>query len=114
MLKSTTSTIREGICVGATTTILVPDIASNTIAILLLMIQTIVSESPTERDVAKPSIYGCSPRFPPPPALVAVSYTHLRAHETPEHLVCRLLLEKKKTYIYITYINLISTLQNTN
>ena len=28
--------------------------------------------------------------------LVPVSYTHLRAHETPEHLVCRLLLEKKK------------------
>src|SRR5678815_2963225 len=28
--------------------------------------------------------------------LAAVSYTHLRAHETPEHLVCRLLLEKKK------------------
>src|SRR5665254_19813 len=27
--------------------------------------------------------------------LRAVSYTHLRAHETPEHLVCRLLLEKK-------------------
>eukprot|EP00658_Telonema_sp_P-2_P073460 TRINITY_DN62535_c0_g1_i1.p1 TRINITY_DN62535_c0_g1~~TRINITY_DN62535_c0_g1_i1.p1 ORF type:complete len:180 (+),score=35.61 TRINITY_DN62535_c0_g1_i1:258-797(+) len=26
---------------------------------------------------------------------MAVSYTHLRAHETPEHLVCRLLLEKK-------------------
>src|SRR5678816_207478 len=24
--------------------------------------------------------------------LSAVSYTHLRAHETPEHLVCRLLL----------------------
>src|SRR5678815_2456974 len=24
----------------------------------------------------------------------SVSYTHLRAHETPEHLVCRLLLEK--------------------
>ena len=29
-------------------------------------------------------------------ATVPVSYTHLRAHETPEHLVCRLLLEKKK------------------
>src|SRR5678816_4256673 len=32
------------------------------------------------------------------PAIVflgPVSYTHLRAHETPEHLVCRLLLEKK-------------------
>eukprot|EP00658_Telonema_sp_P-2_P045838 TRINITY_DN33858_c0_g1_i1.p1 TRINITY_DN33858_c0_g1~~TRINITY_DN33858_c0_g1_i1.p1 ORF type:complete len:118 (-),score=34.35 TRINITY_DN33858_c0_g1_i1:28-381(-) len=28
----------------------------------------------------------------------AVSYTHLRAHETPEHLVCRLLLEKKKKH----------------
>ena len=26
----------------------------------------------------------------------AVSYTHLRAHETSLHLVCRLLLEKKK------------------
>src|SRR5678815_4996612 len=26
--------------------------------------------------------------------IVSVSYTHLRAHETPEHLVCRLLLEK--------------------
>ena len=31
-----------------------------------------------------------------PDAVTAVSYTHLRAHETPEHLVCRLLLEKKK------------------
>ena len=28
--------------------------------------------------------------------LVAVSYTHLRAHETKANLVCRLLLEKKK------------------
>ena len=27
---------------------------------------------------------------------LTVSYTHLRAHETPEHLVCRLLLEKKQ------------------
>ena len=37
--------------------------------------------------------------------LYAVSYTHLRAHETPEHLVCRLLLEKKKNH----FINSIST-----
>src|SRR5674536_398206 len=29
-----------------------------------------------------------------------VSYTHLRAHETPEHLVCRLLLAKKKPISY--------------
>src|SRR5678815_5143253 len=28
-----------------------------------------------------------------PLVFVSVSYTHLRAHETPEHLVCRLLLE---------------------
>ena len=28
--------------------------------------------------------------------LSAVSYTHLRAHETGRNLVCRLLLEKKK------------------
>ena len=28
--------------------------------------------------------------------LRAVSYTHLRAHETGRNLVCRLLLEKKK------------------
>src|SRR5678816_809107 len=34
--------------------------------------------------------------FTPTSAPGAVSYTHLRAHETPEHLVCRLLLEKKK------------------
>ena len=31
----------------------------------------------------------------------AVSYTHLRAHETVLDLVCRLLLEKKNTIIYI-------------
>ena len=28
---------------------------------------------------------------------ITVSYTHLRAHETSLHLVCRLLLEKKKS-----------------
>ena len=30
--------------------------------------------------------------------VIPVSYTHLRAHETRHDLVCRLLLEKKKTY----------------
>src|SRR5680860_1616868 len=29
--------------------------------------------------------------------MTPVSYTHLRAHETDSYLVCRLLLEKKKT-----------------
>src|SRR5660398_306485 len=33
----------------------------------------------------------------PPIVGVSVSYTHLRAHETKANLVCRLLLEKKKT-----------------
>ena len=32
----------------------------------------------------------------------AVSYTHLRAHETVLDLVCRLLLEKKTTYTLTT------------
>ena len=36
--------------------------------------------------------------------LEPVSYTHLRAHETKAKLVCRLLLEKKKLYIYTCYI----------
>src|SRR5660397_265795 len=31
-----------------------------------------------------------------PSLSLAVSYTHLRAHETKANLVCRLLLEKKK------------------
>src|SRR5450756_2012425 len=36
------------------------------------------------------------PEVRPGVALRAVSYTHLRAHETRHDLVCRLLLEKKK------------------
>ena len=36
----------------------------------------------------------------PPYMNGSVSYTHLRAHETPEHLVCRLLLEKKNKITY--------------
>src|SRR5678815_3132838 len=35
---------------------------------------------------------------------MSVSYTHLRAHETPEHLVCRLLLEKKKFFFFFLMI----------
>eukprot|EP00658_Telonema_sp_P-2_P059876 TRINITY_DN48971_c0_g1_i1.p1 TRINITY_DN48971_c0_g1~~TRINITY_DN48971_c0_g1_i1.p1 ORF type:complete len:165 (+),score=47.10 TRINITY_DN48971_c0_g1_i1:123-617(+) len=61
-------------------------------------------------EVALGAIYGVSGNLyfleerGSPPQLLAivngyglqpVSYTHLRAHETPEHLVCRLLLEKK-------------------
>ena len=39
----------------------------------------------------------------------AVSYTHLRAHETVLDLVCRLLLEKKKKQTYDNYVILIDT-----
>src|SRR5450756_3074385 len=38
-------------------------------------------------------VQGCPPA---PTTLMAVSYTHLRAHETRHDLVCRLLLDKKK------------------
>ena len=34
--------------------------------------------------------------------IIAVSYTHLRAHETDSYLVCRLLLEKKKRSSFIS------------
>ena len=37
---------------------------------------------------------------PSPSRATAVSYTHLRAHETVLDLVCRLLLEKKKAQKY--------------
>ena len=40
-------------------------------------------------------------------AIYPVSYTHLRAHETVLDLVCRLLLEKKKSYINISIYLLI-------
>ena len=37
----------------------------------------------------------------------SVSYTHLRAHETPKHLVCRLLLEKKNGLLLYTTCSLL-------
>eukprot|EP00658_Telonema_sp_P-2_P074916 TRINITY_DN64242_c0_g1_i1.p1 TRINITY_DN64242_c0_g1~~TRINITY_DN64242_c0_g1_i1.p1 ORF type:complete len:109 (-),score=9.54 TRINITY_DN64242_c0_g1_i1:16-342(-) len=42
----------------------------------------------------------CCADFGVPALFWPVSYTHLRAHETPEHLVCRLLLEKKNLHIF--------------
>mgnify|MGYP007068952293 CR=1 FL=1 len=45
--------------------------------------------------------------------LGAVSYTHLRAHETPEHTVCRHLLEKKKYIILSLTLNIIVTRNET-
>src|SRR5678816_677768 len=48
-----------------------------------------LSRSPKRARICKESIVNRA-------STEAPSYTHLRAHETPEHLVCRLLLEKKK------------------
>src|SRR5674536_42988 len=52
----------------------------------------VTAERMTEEELLK----GLEGLAPPEEVPEAVSYTHLRAHETPEHLVCRLLLEKKK------------------
>eukprot|EP00831_Metopus_contortus_P065115 TRINITY_DN58219_c0_g1_i1.p1 TRINITY_DN58219_c0_g1~~TRINITY_DN58219_c0_g1_i1.p1 ORF type:complete len:435 (-),score=66.28 TRINITY_DN58219_c0_g1_i1:93-1397(-) len=49
-----------------------------------------IRESMSEEKM-KPLVFNKSPEESEP-----VSYTHLRAHETSLHLVCRLLLEKKK------------------
>ena len=40
-------------------------------------------------------------------ALIAVSYTHLRAHETVLDIVCRLLLEKTKLTRTLTVIQML-------
>eukprot|EP00831_Metopus_contortus_P042463 TRINITY_DN33660_c0_g1_i1.p2 TRINITY_DN33660_c0_g1~~TRINITY_DN33660_c0_g1_i1.p2 ORF type:complete len:119 (+),score=2.06 TRINITY_DN33660_c0_g1_i1:148-504(+) len=45
--------------------------------------------------------------------LITVSYTHLRAHETSLHLVCRLLLEKKNTQNHAAYLYILLTLYKT-
>ena len=43
-----------------------------------------------------------------PASSKAVSYTHLRAHETVLDLVCRLLLEKKKEKEYTEFARYIT------
>ena len=43
----------------------------------------------------------------------AVSYTHLRAHETVLDLVCRLLLEKKQTHMTNSHNQHNTTTHNT-
>ena len=48
----------------------------------------------TPNDAAAAALRRATAERAAPPA--AVSYTHLRAHETKANLVCRLLLEKKK------------------
>eukprot|EP00658_Telonema_sp_P-2_P010511 TRINITY_DN13962_c0_g1_i2.p1 TRINITY_DN13962_c0_g1~~TRINITY_DN13962_c0_g1_i2.p1 ORF type:complete len:145 (+),score=20.40 TRINITY_DN13962_c0_g1_i2:186-620(+) len=63
--------------------------------------------SPAIQESDADIVVSCSVSTRTPVTLTSVSYTHLRAHETPEHLVCRLLLEKKKKHTlnkdYIIY-----------
>ena len=70
---------------------------------------------PVEISVFEDRSFTFITKTPPASVLITkaagtVSYTHLRAHETPEHLVCRLLLEKKNIWFdsrkLIGYINI--------
>src|SRR5450756_3075953 len=47
--------------------------------------------------VSRVKMYACRTATKISNRVKAVSYTHLRAHETRHDIVCRLLLEKKKT-----------------
>ena len=58
------------------------------------VMETLVPEDEAKAGMVPTSI---SPESPSTfTSVTAVSYTHLRAHETKANLVCRLLLEKKK------------------
>ena len=60
-------------------------IAALSLTILLRFYPAVTSTAPLGDEMAQEKAF-----------LEAVSYTHLRAHETVLDLVCRLLLEKKK------------------
>ena len=44
-----------------------------------------------------------------PDSIEAVSYTHLRAHETDSYLVCRLLLEKTRVPVALYCCDAVAT-----
>ena len=62
------------------------------------------TEIPQELIVVPPELAPVAP-LAIPEDVSAVSYTHLRAHETVLDLVCRLLLEQKKNAITQACIN---------
>src|SRR5450756_1262296 len=59
----------------------------------------IINTSSARLKISAPTVArgGCDSSFFFNSGAKSVSYTHLRAHETRHDLVCRLLLEKKKT-----------------
>ena len=71
---------------------------SNVVALMLVMVGYLM-ESPYQRYILNTGLFALSggiTNWLAVHMLFAVSYTHLRAHETSQDLVCRLLLEKKK------------------
>ena len=60
------------------------------IVLILLACYTPIVDPVTQEEVKKYMVLAICV------GALAVSYTHLRAHETGRNLVCRLLLEKKK------------------
>src|SRR5660397_278844 len=55
-----------------------------------------VGEKMEEGDMFIPEVLRAAKTMQAGLEILAVSYTHLRAHETKANIVCRLLLEKKK------------------
>src|SRR5450756_2707405 len=66
-------------------------------AIELTMVSGRIAERSDKLDVENATV-----------VVVAVSYTHLRAHETRHDLVCRLLLEKKKNTHTARFLKILS------
>ena len=60
-------------------------------------------EAVNERPKSEQKPAEVAPSFTGEQPVMAVSYTHLRAHETVLDLVCRLLLEKKNNKSNIVY-----------
>ncbi len=70
----------------------------------LAQIREVIDRPDLDLGVLVYSGQGHEPLLPRPHDRTSVSYTHPRAHETGRKLVCRLLLEKKKT-IYSDHLH---------
>src|SRR5674476_620342 len=62
---------------------------------IVFILALLVMRAALRSEVVQPRTYLLGVGISLTTAWVAVSYTHLRAHETGRNLVCRLLLEKK-------------------
>ena len=64
----------------------------STFSVIYYLKRQVVKKDGTVPVMGRITVDGSQTQFSCKP----VSYTHLRAHETDQYLVCRLLLEKKK------------------